>query len=115
VRTSAQRRAENEAQFRQLNERVARKAHALSFGDQRVPFLCECADTGCTELITLTQTQYRQVRNHPRRFVIFPGHQSPADQVVTEFEGFMVVEKTGEEGEVVEELDPRNAASNDTG
>jgi hypothetical protein len=110
VSTSAQRRAENETRFRQLNERVARKAHALSFGDQRVPFICECADTSCTEVITLTQTQYRQVRNHSRRFLISPGHQSEPDQVLTEFEGFMVVEKTGEEGELVEEFDPRSAA-----
>jgi hypothetical protein len=36
-----------------------------------------------------------------------PGHQEPDARVVRAKQGFTVIEKTGEEGKLVEQLDPR--------
>jgi hypothetical protein len=105
---SAAQRAENESIFRRANEDLEQKAQALSFGEQRTPFLCECENPRCTDAVLLARSDYEAVRSDPRRFVIVPGHDVPEDQLVEERDGFHVVEKTGEEGRLVEEQDPRS-------
>jgi hypothetical protein len=43
------------------------------------------------------------VREQPRRFFVLPGHQDPQLERVVETHGdYLVVEKTGEAGEVAE-------------
>jgi hypothetical protein len=101
-------RAENEATFRRANENLARKAGELDLDEQATPYLCECADRGCTEVLMLTRSQYEHVRSDPRRFVVVPGHAEPEDRLVDEQAGFHLIEKTGEEGRIVEERDPRS-------
>jgi len=105
---SAVQRAENESTFRRANEDLEQKAQSLSFRDQPTPYLCECEDRRCTEVVMLARSQYEAVRRNPKRFVIVPGHDSPEDRVVEESDGFHVVEKTGEEGRLVEQQDPRS-------
>jgi hypothetical protein len=110
VSRSAAQRAENESTFRRANEDLERKAQEWSFGEQPTPYLCECQDPGCTEVVMLARSDYEAVRDNPRRFVIVPGHDVPEDQVVRRQDGFNVVEKTGDEGPLVEEQDPRSEA-----
>jgi hypothetical protein len=106
-RSDAQ-RAENESTFRRANEDLEQSAQALSFGEQPTPYICECEDLGCTDVVMLARSDYEAVRSEPRRFFIVPGHDAPEDRVVGEHQGFDVIEKTGEEGRLVEEQDPRN-------
>ena len=76
----------------------------------RIPFLCECAEPGCAELVLLTPAEYEDIRSSPTRFFNVPGHQQSggsAVRVVREQAGYVVVEKAGEAAEVVIELDPR--------
>jgi hypothetical protein len=108
VSRSAAQRAENESTFRRANEDLEQKAEALSFGEQPTPYLCECEDPLCTEVVMLARSEYEAVRRDPRRFFIMPGHDAPEDRLVEESDGFSVVEKTGEEGRLVEEQDPRS-------
>ena len=104
---SAERAAANEARFREANERIDKKVHELGSLDRPAPYLCECEEERCTTVVLLTAEEYEHVRGDPRRFVVAHGHQEEDDQVVDERDGFTVIEKTGEEGRLVEELDPR--------
>jgi len=106
VSRSAAQRAENESIFRLANEHLERKAQDLDIGEHS-PYLCECEDPACTEVIMLARSEYEAVRRDPRGFFIVPGHDAKEDRVVEQHDGFHVVEKTGEEGRIVEELDPR--------
>jgi len=96
-----------ESAFRDANEQIQAKADELGFGVQASPYLCECEDGGCTDVIGLTRLEYEEVRAHPKRFVMVSGHQETDSRLVLEAPRFTVIEKTGEEGELVEARDPR--------
>jgi hypothetical protein len=110
VGRSAEQAAKNEATFRGANERLQEKADELELGEARTPFLCECEEEGCTEVLLLRRRDYEEVRAHPRRFVVAPGHQNGDVQLIRNEDGFAVIEKRGKEGELVEQQDPRSAA-----
>ena len=106
-----ERRARNEALFREVNERVEEVSSRLSYDDDsdKTGFVCECSRETCTELVEITTAQYEAVRSDPRRFLIRLGHADPkVDRVVEEHPGFLVVEKFGEASEVAIERDPRS-------
>jgi hypothetical protein len=109
VERSAKRRAENEAAFREANEGLANKAAELGLGTERTPYICECESETCIEIIRLSRQEYDEVRANPKTFVVAPSHESPPDAVLYEDRGYTIIEKTGLEGELVEELDPRSA------
>ena len=104
---SSERAARNEAVFRNANERIEERLEELSEVNGRSPFLCECHDPGCAEVIRLSRQEYEAVRAEPRRFVIAPGHGSGSARVIERREGYHVVEKHGREGAIAEDLDPR--------
>jgi len=102
-----QRAASNEALFREVNENIARLEEG--FGDTMTEpaFVCECADNGCTEQLSVDLEAYERVREDPRRFFVLCGHQRPELERVVETHGeYLVVEKTGEAGEVAEQTQP---------
>jgi hypothetical protein len=101
--------ARNEATFRLANEGLEEKAAELGFGQARTPYLCECEDPACTKVVHLTREEYEAVRTHPKRFVLVPGHQGSDERVIEEQDAFTIVEKRGEEGDLVGELDPRSS------
>jgi hypothetical protein len=111
VSQSVERAAKNEAAFRLANETLEAKASEFGFGEERTPYLCECEDEACTEVIRLTRKEYEAVRAHPKRFVMAPGHQKAGERVLREEPGFTVIEKQGEEGHLVAEEDPRSASA----
>ena len=104
---SVEQAAKNEATFRSVNERLQEKADELELGDRQTPFLCECEEERCTEVLLLRHSDYEEVRAHPRRFIVAPGHQNGDDQLIRDDAGFAVIEKHGKEGELVEQQDPR--------
>jgi hypothetical protein len=99
VERDLQRRiAANEDTFRDVNDGIARGQWP---GDEDVPvsFRCECARLGCNEMLTLSVTEYKQIRAHPRRFVVVARHQLPGvEEVVDAGRGYVVVEKLEEAG-----------------
>ena len=102
------RMAQNEALFREVNERVDAVAHQLG-PDVPYEFLCECANADCTFRLKLPRSVYESVRADPKRFVVLPLHYTPeAEELVVEGDTYWVVQKTGEAGEYVEHLDPRS-------
>ena len=105
--TTQERVAQNEAAFRDLNERIADGRWP---GEEEEPsaFRCECASLGCNRLVEVPLAVYEGVRADPRHFLLIPGHQIPAVEVVVdEGDGYIVVEKQGIAGEVAEATDPR--------
>jgi hypothetical protein len=110
-RSIEERIAKNDATFRDANERINAAAGAYGM-DTPVPFLCECADPRCVEIVRLELDQYEEIRADSRHFLNVPGHQRAAQGaavVVAERYGYVIVEKIGHAGEVVEGLDARNA------
>lgn len=104
----AQRKAKNEAVFREVNERI--EDAAVEFG---VPgpasFVCERSDASCTEMVSITLVEYNEIRSSGRRFAILPGHEDPTiERLVDGTERFSVVEKIGEAGVVAGDLDSRD-------
>jgi hypothetical protein len=104
--TSAERIARNDATFREANESIAQTAEAYRV-DAAVPFICECAEPTCTQIVRLSLVEYGHVRSNPRWFVNAVGHQVAAQgwaRVVEEKPGYVVVEKIGRAGEIAAEL-----------
>jgi hypothetical protein len=101
--------AKNESTFRRANDSLEKRRTALGFEDDPTPYLCECEDERCLELVLLSREEYEAVRANPRRFVMVPGHQEADDAVVQEEARFTVIEKGGQEGDLVAEQDPRSA------
>jgi hypothetical protein len=88
---------ENQALFREVNERVRSLNQALSLGVDT--WICECANTGCFQRVELAASEYADVRSHPARFLVYPdeSHVAPeAERVVDRNERYWVVEKLGE-------------------
>ncbi|HYY33741.1 MAG TPA: hypothetical protein VE693_09220 [Gaiellaceae bacterium] len=106
---SAERAAANQARFRQANEQIQEKVRELGTWEESSPYLCECEDPGCTTVVLLTAAEYEDVRSESRRFVVAPGHEDGDVRVLGEHGAFTVIEKSGEEGRLVEESDPRSS------
>ena len=98
----AQRRlAHNEALARRMNEELeALEAH--SPGERSSPgwFICECSRPECTDyIVEITPRDYERIRQHPRRFIVRPGHEDlELESIVEAHGGYVVVEKKGEAG-----------------
>jgi glyoxylase-like metal-dependent hydrolase (beta-lactamase superfamily II) len=78
--------------FRNANEKVAAKAHALAFRSP-IPFLCECSDPRCFRHILLTLDEYEQIGSGTPRYVTLPGHTVGGASLVAEDGRFALVEK----------------------
>jgi len=94
------RRAENEALFREVNDRI----RTLSLANAApAEYLCECGRPECVIAFPVTPEAYQAVRAHERRFLVMPDHVDPGIEVVVErTEDYAVVEKVGAAADVVE-------------
>ncbi len=102
------RMAQNEALFREVNERVNDVANELG-RDEAYTYLCECANADCTFRVTLTSPEYETVRAEPTHFVVLPLHYTPeVESLVAQTDSYWIVKKSGEAGEYVKQLDPRS-------
>jgi hypothetical protein len=110
VQDDRQRRlAQNEALYREVNERVNDQTQRMALTtDEPGHYMCECSNLDCTLRIEVALAEYEAVRAFPRRFIIATGHDIPeAETIVERRSGYWVVEKEDEAGELVEQLDPR--------
>jgi hypothetical protein len=108
---AAEQMARNDSIFREANERI--ESYVQSIDDQiegPLPFLCECADVTCTEIVRMTPAEYEALRQDPVRFTIVPGHEGAESwaKVVDQNDRFAVVEKLGVAAEVAAGLDARS-------
>jgi hypothetical protein len=105
---SPDRRAKNEALFREINERIdAVSADVGLAPDERVRFVCECSDVDCTEWLDLALDEYEAIRRDATHFVVTPGHERDAlERVVKRTERYVVVDKKFDQ-RFFEATDPR--------
>ena len=103
---SEERAARNEVLFREANEKLHGKRKELDI-DGRTPFLCECADPTCTELLRLTLEEYEHVRSQANWFLIADGHDAHEAPPAEEHDGYAIVEKEGVARRIAEEENPR--------
>jgi hypothetical protein len=83
--------ARTEALFRSVNDHIAGAADG--FVDE-AEFVCECADTECTDRIEAPLDEYEEVRTDPKLFVVKSGHaDEEVEQVVSDEGDYEVVEK----------------------
>ena len=105
--------AENESFFRELNERIGESARRWDGeGDEHVyEFACECSDRDCGAQVSLTVREYEALRQHPTRFAVSPGHETPEiEDAVEAVRGAVISEKRDEAARYVAKLDPRGNA-----
>jgi hypothetical protein len=105
---SERRLARNEALFRETNEAIERGQWQDDPG-KLVRFRCECSLVDCNQAVEITLALYEEVRQHPRRFVVAPGHETPAIETVVSREGgYAIVEKRDAAGDTAAATDPRH-------
>jgi hypothetical protein len=105
-----ERTGENEALFREVNERLEERKRDDLAWQAPSEWICECAEETCTERIVMSALEYEQLRSEPTHFAVIPNeeHVSPnVERIVKKRDHYWVVEKIGEAGEIAEETDPR--------
>ena len=108
--------AKNQSLFRAANETIELAAESMGVGAVPVPFVCECADPSCTEIVELTLVDYEEIRTGPTRFFVRPGHQALAVRanaavVVEERDDVCIAEKIGIAGAVAAALHGKESAA----
>jgi hypothetical protein len=100
----------NETVFREVNERIEDLAETLDLTSEPLDLVCECGDANCVQRITMTRTEYEELRKDPRHFAVYPGHEQPdVEAVVAERKGYHVVSKSqGAPERIAERTDPRS-------
>ena len=98
-----QRAARNEALFREVNQNIARLEERYGNTVTEPVYICECATADCTSQFPIEAETYRRVRENARIVFLLPGHENPKlERVVEEHRGYLIVEKTGQAGDVAE-------------
>ena len=96
---SARRLRENEDFMESLNQRM--KAMLKEIREERdddpdapFGFFCECSDLDCRERVLVEPPRYGEIHADPEQFVLLPGHEIPAIEVVVDQEGgYLIVRK----------------------
>jgi hypothetical protein len=110
IGTDYDRSGENEALFREVNERLMDRKRDDPAWALPSPWICECAEETCTERIEMSALEYEQLRSDPRHFAVVPNEEHVSldvERIVEKRDQYWVVEKIGEAAEVAEETDPR--------
>jgi hypothetical protein len=95
--------AQNEARFREINDRLEADVRKLAPGDGITEFVCECGQAQCTLTVPLTLDEYDRVRADDLLFVVLPGHEIPdTEDVLTRTDRYFVVRKHAEAAPIVE-------------
>ena len=103
--------AQNESFFRDVNDKINKKAESHGTDTHLYVFFCECSDPACVERVELTLSEYEHVRAEPTRFVVKNNHVvREIEHIVESVPDHMVIEKHGEAGRVAVNLE---AESND--
>lgn len=105
-----ERTAENEALFREVNERLKERKEDGSAWALPSEWICECADPECTKRIEMSLLEYEDLRSEPTHFAVAPNREHvvlEVERIVDKREDYWVVEKLGEAAEIAENTDPR--------
>jgi len=98
--------------FRNANETIQASADSFTFLGP-IPFVCECPNRACADIVRLTFDEYEAIRQHPRRFFNITGHERPsvkagAERIITVIQQLTIVEKLGVAGQIATKTYPRH-------
>lgn len=107
------RAAENQSLFREINERIEDLSEGFAAFSEVTEWVCECADTACADRISMTISEYEDVRSEGNRFAVLPRHEvSDVEMIVGGVTGrYLVVKKIGPGADRARRLDPRSESS----
>ena len=103
--------ARTQSVFRDVNELIKQLGAPWLAGQILEHFVCECANTHCTQQFAISHGDYEELRSHPARFAVAPGDDhvlADCEQVLVKREAYWVVEKIEQGRELAETLDPRS-------
>jgi hypothetical protein len=69
-----ERKRRNQETFRAANELIDDRRQELAI-DAPSPYVCECWDPACRELVRLAPAEYSFARERENRYVVAPGHE----------------------------------------
>ena len=86
------------------NEAIQASADSLALVG-RIPFVCECPDPECSEIVRLSFEAYEAIRQYPRQFFNVSGHEAAsiaagAERVIAVAGDLTVVQKIGLAGDL---------------
>ena len=98
---------------RSENEAIQASADALTLLGA-IPFVCECPNKDCVEIVGLSLDEYEAIRQYPRRFFNVSGHETAsvearAERIIAVAGDLTVVEKIGVAGEIAADAHERPA------
>jgi len=101
---------QNEALFRQVNDRVEDLNAAFATMTRVFDVVCECGSTDCMAQVAVPRDAYERVRAEPTWFIMRPGHEvADVEHVIEEHGGYNVVRKDkGLPEEIARQTDLRN-------
>jgi hypothetical protein len=102
---SHERLARNQSLFREVNEAIE---EVVAGTGNVVQFVCECSDKECVATVKLQLAEYERIRADGTWFFVKTGHNIPEiERIISQDEGYVVVEKIVAEEELEAE-DPRS-------
>ena len=78
------RKVQNQALFREVNERIAELAAHFEVATGPQSFICECSQVWCTKRLELPIAAYTRLRDDPATFLILAGHEDLDHETVVE-------------------------------
>jgi hypothetical protein len=100
--------ASNDVIFRDANERI--RASAERYGiSELVPFICECAEPECAQVVRLSLSEYEAIRSDADLLLTATGHAGTADAsglVEATRGGYQIVRRGPRAAEVTPDRDP---------
>jgi hypothetical protein len=85
---------ENEERFAAANAKIKERALSLEINRNLIPFLCECSDVRCTQIIQLSIDSYEAAKARPAAFLLVAGHDdSRVERIIARTDGYVLVEK----------------------
>lgn len=86
-----ERKRRNQNTFRAANERIAEHRAELNIPDA-TPYVCECWDLACRELVSISPSEYALVRGKDNRYIVTRGHEH-GEALITGTDEWSIVEK----------------------
>ncbi|MGH3003792.1 MAG: hypothetical protein ACRDM1_14205 [Gaiellaceae bacterium] len=105
------RKAENEAVFRAVNERIEDLQQQFALDEHEpLQIVCECDRLQCMNRLSIDLDTYERVRSDSSCFFVVFGHEdNQVEDVVDRGSGYVIVRKrSGAPRELAERTDPRS-------
>jgi hypothetical protein len=104
--------ARNQALFRAVNEKMLELNETFGEIVGTFAIACECSRIDCVELLEIPAEAYRAVRESPRTFAVRSDHVAvDVERVLSNHDGYAVVEALGQGARIAEATFRRRRAS----